>query len=204
LSDVELFEEGVKLMRWFAKPFAETRFTKIRTREGDEVKKAAGRKRTLKRCKGDMPAKGEGDDPDDPDSGNARRRRTTGTIDTDSTRKKKRLDGGGVQGGGKRSGRTEYKNVDSIHLQVRNMTQGADVTKSQPTLMTLPWSVMEKIYTAKEGEFSVRDIPSRDELDRHLRRFVKERHQAPDIYQLYTLCQIGGEQNYEPTRERGG
>jgi hypothetical protein len=38
------------------------------------------------------------------------------------------------------------------------------VANLKPTLLTLPWSTMEKIYTY-EREFSVRDIPSRDEMD---------------------------------------
>jgi hypothetical protein len=45
---------------------------------------------------------------------------------------------------------------------------------------------MEKIYTY-EREFSVRDIPSRDEMDQHLRRFAKERHDAPGMYHLYLV-----------------
>ena len=39
LSDEELFVEGVKLMRWFAKPFAETQFTKTGAKEGAEARK---------------------------------------------------------------------------------------------------------------------------------------------------------------------
>ena len=53
--------------------------------------------------------------------------------------------------------------------------------------MTLPWSTMEKIYTAKEGEFSVPDIPDRDELDQHLRRLAKERYHAPGMYHIYLV-----------------
>ena len=74
LSDGDLFIEGVKLMRWFAKPFAEAHFAKDGT---EEYKKATGRKKTSQRCKGDEPAEGGDDDSDGPDGDKSKRRRLT-------------------------------------------------------------------------------------------------------------------------------
>ena len=93
--------------------------------------------------------------------------------------RRKRTSGGrnGTSSGGKAK-----KKAGSGH----NRTEGADVTNLKPTLLTLPWSTMEKIYTY-EREFSVRDVPSRDEMDQQLRRFAKERHDAPGMYHLYLV-----------------
>ena len=114
LSDEELFIEGVKLMRWFAKPFAETQFTKNGT---EESKKTTGKKKTPERCKGDAPAEGGGDDPDGPDDDKSKRRKVTNTRKRGPERergqsgsKKKNND---VK---KKASRERYANVDTACL----------------------------------------------------------------------------------------
>ena len=182
LSDEDLFIEGVKLMRWFAKPFAETHFAKDGT---EESKKATGRKKTSQRCKGDAPAEGGGDDSDGPDGDKSKRRKVT------NTRKRGPESGRGQSVSKKKNSAVEkeasterYANVDTAQLQRRNMenpTQGA-----RPSLQALPGSVIERIYTVREDECGIQDIPSRDELDRHLKMLATEK-QIPDVYHLYLV-----------------
>ena len=182
LSDEDLFIEGVKLMRWFAKPFAEAHFAKDGT---EESKKATGRKKTSQRCKGDAPAEGGGDDSDGPDGDKSKRRKVI------STRKRGPESGQGQSASKKKNSAVEkeapkerYANVDTAQLQRRNMenpTQGA-----RPSLQALPGSVRERIYTVREDECGIQDIPSRDELDRHLKMLATEK-QIPDVYHLHLV-----------------
>ena len=68
----------------------------------------------------------------------------------------------------------------------RAWCKSMSATNPKPTLLTLPWSAIEKIYTY-EREFSVQDIPSRDEMDQHLMRLAKERCDAAGMYHLYMV-----------------
>ena len=65
---------------------------------------------------------------------------------------------------------------------MENLTQGTG-----PSLRTLPWSVMERIYTVREDECGIQDIPSRNELDRQLEILATEK-QIPDMYHLYRVA----------------
>ena len=79
----------------------------------------------------------------------------------------------------------QYTNVDTVRLQMRNMenpTKGAG-----PSLVTLPWAVMERIYAVREDECGIQDIPSRNELARQLDIVATEK-QIPDMYHLYRVA----------------
>ena len=148
-------------MRWFAKPFSEIEYTKAG---------AVGCKTTTESQRGD-----DGDDDDDA-RGDASKRQRIGLFIRAVSGQKRTFDGqDGAPSRGKRKAGNSH-----------NQAEGADVTNLKTTLLTLPWSTMEKIYTY-EQEFSVQDIPSRDEMDQHLRRFAKERHDAPGMYHLYLV-----------------
>jgi hypothetical protein len=189
LEEKELFEEEVKLMRWFAKPFSKIEFTRAGAVTGEIARTARIMPRVARKAskqrEGAMGCKtaavfrsGDNEEGDDA-RGDAPKGQMTGQFSAAvSTRKRASGDQSDASGKSK----TEKK-ASSGH----NHTEGADVTSPKPTLLTLPWSIMEKIYTAKEGEFSARDIPGRDELDRHLRRLAKERHHAPGMYHLYLV-----------------
>ena len=137
-----------------------------------------------KRCKGDAPAEGGGDDSDGPD-GESKRRKVT------NTRKRRPESGRGQSVSKKKNTAVEkeaskerYANVDTAQLQRRNMenpTQGAKFS-----LQALQGSVIERIYTVREDECGIQDIPSRDELDRHLKMLATEK-QIPDVYHLHLV-----------------
>jgi hypothetical protein len=82
LGEKELFEEGVKLMRWFAKPFSEIEYTKAGAVAGETVKTARIAPRVAQKagkagCKTTTGSQ-RGDDGDDADArgGASKRQRT--------------------------------------------------------------------------------------------------------------------------------
>ena len=81
----------------------------------------------------------------------------------------------------KKASTDQYTNVDTARLQMRNMEDPTQ--RAELSLEMLPWAVMEKIYTVKEDECSIQDIPSVHELDRQLEILATEK-QIQGMYHL--------------------
>ena len=123
----------------------------------------------MPQCKAVATLRKKDDDEDDQEArgGASKRQKTVQEAGQSSAavNRRKRAPGGrnDTSSGGKAK-----KKASSGH----NQTEGADVTNLKPTLLTLPWS---------------RDIPSRDGLVQHLRRFAEETHHALGMYHLYLV-----------------
>lgn len=67
----------------------------------------------------------------------------------------------------------------------------ATIRSQQPTLLTLPCSVMETIYNSTEYELGVRDIPSECELDQSFGELA-DKYQFPQNAELHRMTDWWG------------
>ena len=98
LEEKELFEEGVKLMRWFAKPFSTIGFTRAGVVDGEIAQKAGKQGKGMPQCKAVAALQKKDDDEDDQEArgGASKRQKTvqeTGQF-TAAVNRRKRAPGG--------------------------------------------------------------------------------------------------------------
>ena len=79
LEEKEMFEEGVKLMRWFAKPISTIEFTRAGVVEGEIAQKAGKRRKGVPQCKAAAALQKKDDNEDDQEArGGASKKQKTG------------------------------------------------------------------------------------------------------------------------------
>ena len=185
----------------FAEPFVEAEFTDLELGTEREVTAAdrARERKNLSGCRPTLGSHGEdeegaggGDGESAPvskrrDGGGApvsKRRKTAPTSQTGSGKELRKRKAADKTLRAQSSGKSRAKETDTTDC----MPTSSFKPSLRPTLLALPWSTMEKIYTVgeTESEFGVRDIPCRDELDRHLRALAR-RNQIPSMYHLYLV-----------------